>query len=253
MNCDRVQLLLNPYIDGELDLVSSLEIEEHLQECASCARRYQELLAVHTAASNTALSYAVPAGLEQRIRTSVRKANPAPPAWAQLPWNRLAPAVGLAAVLLILVVIFGRSWLAPSQEAMLAQQVETAHVNSLMANHLTDVASTDQHTVKPWFDGKLDFSPPVVDLAAQGFPLIGGRLDYLDNHPAAALVYRRNQHVINLFIWPASDRSSALSASTINGYNLYQWNQSGMTFWAVSDLEKNQLKAFVELVQKNIR
>lgn len=258
MNCDRVQLLLNGYIDGELDLVNSLEIEEHLQGCASCSRRYQGLMALHTATSDAALVYSAPAGLEKRIHSSIRKANPAlrasraSRAWATLPWGWLSPVVGLVGIILIALALFGRSWLAPNQETALALEVQSAHVRSLMANHLTDVTSSDKHTVKPWFDGKLDFSPPVVDLAAQGFPLIGGRLDYLEGHPVAALVYQRNKHDINLFIWPSTGRSNGLFASTYNGYNLFQWDQSGMTYWAVSDLNTDELRSFVNLVQKSI-
>lgn len=253
MNCDRVRLLLNAYVDGELDLVTSLEIEEHLRGCASCNRQYQDLLALHSAASDTALVYAVPAVLEKRIRASVRQASPPPAVWAAPSLRWIAPALGLVAIILILVALFGRNRFAPNQETLLAQEVQSAHIRSLMASHLTDVTSSDQHTVKPWFDGKLGFAPPVVDLAPQGFPLVGGRLDYLDGHTVAALVYRRNKHDINLFIWPTNAGASGLFASTINGYNLYQWNQSGMTYWAVSDLEKQELKNFVELIQKNIK
>ncbi|MGE5225149.1 MAG: anti-sigma factor family protein [Omnitrophica WOR_2 bacterium] len=253
MNCDRVRLLLNGYFDGELDLVNSLEIEEHLKGCPSCTQQYQELLALHSAASDSALFYAVPAGFEKRIRASVRHANPAPTLGAARGWRWMIPAVSLAAVALVLLALFLRDRLAPSRDIFLAEEVQSAHVRSLMADHLTDIPSSDQHTVKPWFDGRLDFSPPVVDLATQGFPLIGGRLDYLEGHPVAALVYKRNKHDINLFIWPSNSGGSGLFASMLNGYNLYQWNQSGMTFWAVSDLEKQELKNFVELVQKNVK
>ncbi|MBA3356983.1 MAG: anti-sigma factor [Pyrinomonadaceae bacterium] len=119
-----------------------------------------------------------------------------------------------------------------------------------MANHLTDVPSSDQHTVKPWFDGKLDFAPPVTDLTAQGFPLVGGRLDYISNRPVAALVYQRRQHFINLFIWlSTNDSESGNKIMTRQGYNLIRWNQSGMTYWAVSDLNLNELQEFAQAVQ----
>ncbi len=138
-----------------------------------------------------------------------------------------------------------------NQQTLLTQEVQVAHVRSLMANHLVDVASTDQHTVKPWFNGKLDFSPPVTDLAPQGFPLVGGRLEYLDGREVAALVYQRNKHYINLFIWPSQDQEAGLQRSDYNGYHLFHWTQSGMTFWAVSDVNPKDLVSFIQAYRKS--
>ncbi len=253
MNREHVLHLLNGYVDGELDLVHSLEIEEHLQGCVTCSRQYDELLALRAAAREASLFYAAPAGLDGRIHASLKKLDTASRPRPSSAWRWLAPAAGLLAVLLLAVVVYGLSRARSSQEALLAQDVETAHVRSLMADHLTDVTSSDQHTVKPWFDGKLDFSPPVVDLSAQGFPLIGGRLDYLDGHSAAALVYRRNKHYINLFIWPTKENEQGLQASSDNGYNLIHWNQAGMSYWAISDVEAGQLQTFVQLIQASIK
>jgi anti-sigma factor RsiW len=129
------------------------------------------------------------------------------------------------------------------------QNVIAGHVRSLMVNHLTDVASSDRHTVKPWFEGSLDFSPPVPDLTTQGFPLIGGRLDYLASHPVAALVYRRHQHAINLFIWPITrDTPRQQQHVTRQGYNLITWTTADLAYWAISTLNMAELKTFVSMV-----
>src|SRR5262249_53888512 len=156
------------------------------------------------------------------------------------------------ACIAILAWGLGRLWPTPAADDRLGQEVLASHVRSLMVNHLADVASSDRHTVKPWFDGKLDFSPVVEDQTNQGFHLTGGRLDYLDNRPVAALVYRRQQHVINLFIWPApEDAYETPTALTRQGYNLVHWASAGMTYWAVSDLNSDELQEFVHLIQAN--
>jgi anti-sigma factor RsiW len=252
MNCDRVRLLLNGYIDGELDLVSSLDIEEHLQSCAACSEHYRLLKSIHIVTSNQSLYHPAPSYLQKRLLASFAKPSPTLPTWFSAPWNLFSAAL-LVLLLLSVVGFLGRDLFTPQSETSLAEQVQTAHVRSLMANHLMDVASTDQHTVKPWFNGKLDFSPPVVDLSSQGFPLIGGRLDYLDGRPVAALIYQRNKHYINLFIWPSTAKQEGLQSSADNGYHLLHWTQSGMSFWAVSDVETTELETFVQLFQNSTK
>jgi anti-sigma factor RsiW len=249
MHCDRVRLLLNGYVDGELDLVSALDIEQHMQGCAACTGHYRMLMSLQAATGDKSLYRPASARLEKRVRASLRKAGPASPPLFAFSWSLFAPVALLAVVVFVLGGVLGRTVFTSPAGTPLAEQVQMAHVRSLMAGHLLDVASTDQHTVKPWFDGKLDFSPPVTDLAAQGYPLIGGRLDYLEGQPAAALVYQRAKHIINLFIWPSTDQQTGVQSSTDNGYHLFHWDQSGMTFWAVSDLNSDELGSFVQLFQ----
>lgn len=165
---------------------------------------------------------------------------------SRLPWRPLALA---ASFVLAVVLSSGTTWYvtASDRQDRLAEEVVEGHVRSMQAGHLTDVASSDQHTVKPWFDGKLDLAPPVIDLMAQGFPLVGGRLDYLDRRPVAALVYRHKQHVINLFVWTQASTIVAPSPpAEIQGYHVRHWRHGDLTFWAVSDVETNALDAFVK-------
>ena len=165
-------------------------------------------------------------------------------------WNWLALA---AAILLAAIVTFNLVPRQQKNERFLATQLIAGHVRSLMANHITDVASSDQHTVKPWLDERLDFAAPVVDLANEGFPLIGGRLDYLDNHPVAALVYQRRKHFINLFIWLAQPGTSQASETiTQQGYQLLHWTDSDFNYWAVSDTNVNDLQTFKQLFEEQV-
>jgi anti-sigma factor RsiW len=252
MSCQDRQDLIHGYLDGALDLVGSLEMEQRLRDCQECSQAYQNYQALRSAITTGSLYYKSPAHLQKRIQSAVRKAAKAeirPPIWS---WRRLfALSSGLAlAVLAILAWVFLAPLPRHSANDLLTQEIVSSHVRSLMADHLTDVTSSDQHTVKPWFNGKLDFSPPVKDLTDRGFPLAGARLDYLSNRPVAALVYRRQRHFINLFIWPSTsdpDREGRTGAR--QGYHLIHWTMAGMTYWAVSDLNAGELLEFVRILQ----
>ena len=249
MDCKNAQILIAGYLDRELDPVRSLEIEDHLQGCAVCSQSYKDHQVLSEGLRTGSVYFKAPADLEKRIQRSVRKAakGESAPGWLSWSWVKMATPLAAAALVLLTLLPFFRG---PSPEDILTQEVVSSHVRSLMANHLADVLSSDQHTVKPWFNGKLDFSPPVVDLASQGFPLVGGRLDYLNNRPVAALIYQRAKHLVNVFVWASGESSdSGIKAETRQGYHVYHWTRSGMTFWVVSDLEESQLQEFVQLLQ----
>jgi anti-sigma factor RsiW len=239
MDCQEARQLLHAYADDELDVVLAAKVHEHLASCEKCASESAAIAQLKTAVANPALYSPAPAALKNRIHAATVPPVVLRPVFS---WR----ALSLAASLLLAV---GLGWDIVEHRGgadLVADQVVASHVRSLEANHLLDVPSTDQHTVLPWFDGKLDFAPPVHDLAAQGFPLIGGRLDYLQDRPVAALVYRHNKHIINLFIWPGS---SGDRTEVRQGYNLVLFPVSQMTCWAVSDLEAGQLEQFTQLFQ----
>jgi anti-sigma factor RsiW len=249
LSCQQTHELIHGYLDGELDLVKSIEIEKHLAHCDACTQTYKGMRSLQSTLSDSALRFKPPANLERHLRSKLRRENGPGRGPVTLRWGLVAGASLIAALIVISVVgaIFSRQ----SSDDLLAQEVVSSHVRSLMANHLTDVPSSDRHTVKPWFDGKLDFSPTVKDLSQQGFSLNGGRLDYIVNRPVAALIYQRRQHSINLFVWPSTGAGDlSEQASVRQGYNLIRWTNSGMTYWAVSDLNLAELEQFVQLLQE---
>src|SRR5438552_12399544 len=263
MNCEEALKLMDGYLDGELDPITSQTIERHLQDCSSCDQAYKTHDSLIRAIGNATPYYKAPLGLRERIQSSLREEiaeRPAPSVVRDgrprsprkqpeprtvllgIPWNWLGLAAAIIAAAIIAMNLIPRSQ-QPGLDQVLATQLIASHVRSLMANHLTDVASFDQHTVKPWLDAKLDFAPAVVDLSSQGFPLVGGRLDYLDNRPVATLVYQRRKHFINLFVWPAaSDSAKTTKAITHQGYQLLHWTDPDFNYWAVSDVNANDLQ-----------
>lgn len=247
MNCQNIRELMNGYLDGELDLVNHLEIERHLNDCDACAKEYKNFQTLRSSLDESFYFHA-PANLRKNIRSALRQTDGEPTRYRFWHWRWLAAATSVAAIV-ILTLVFLRT--GSTGDEVLASEIVSNHVRSMMVNHLTDVPSTDQHTVKPWFQDKLDFSPPVVDLTSQGYTLIGGRLDYAANRPVAALVYQRRQHFINLFVFPSSGVSdSGDKMLARQGYNIIHWNKSGMSFWAVSDLNLSELQEFAEGIQR---
>jgi len=249
MSCQEVIPLMHAYSDGELDLVRTLDLEKHLASCPSCSQSYEQIRALKLELKSSDLYFNAPSALRrqvlEKIRRQDRNAKRASPAWWDM-FKMLIPAVGVALVALLLLPV--TSWRSPGEQV--SEEVVSSHIRSLMVDHKTDVASSDKHTVKPWFQGKLDFSPPVNDLVEHGFPLVGGRLDYLQGRPVAALVYQRRQHLINVFIWPAWGRPDRSEKFMVRqGYNLIEWTKAGMTFWAVSDLNRADLAGFVQFVK----
>ncbi len=207
MDCTNAQNLLDAYVDGELEPLRNLEIEEHVHGCARCSQTYSDRQIIRGGLKTESLYFKAPADLQKRIQHSVRQAAKAeaPAGWFSGSWFKIAAPIAATALV-----------------------------------------------VKPWFNGKLDFSPPVSDLAKQGFPLVGGRLDYLNNRPVAALVYQRDKHVINVFVWPSDNGAQTGGpVKTQQGYHVIRWSSSGMNFWVVSDLEQNQLAKFTDLLKSS--
>ncbi len=221
-------------------------------ECPACEESRARIQELSQAVVRSDLRFYAPSSLSQRVRRALAEVDkPIRPARRRTRNGLLVALAALSAVALAAAgFAVGRSgWVGPFSDERLAGDVTEAHVRSLLANHLVDVVSTDQHTVKPWFTGKLDFAAPVVDMSDQGFVLAGGRLDVLDLHPVAALVYRRRQHVVNVFIWPATTADSRLTETTRRGYTLLHWTTAGRTCWVISDLNAEELREFAALIR----
>lgn len=244
MNCAETRKLVHLYVDQELDLARVAEVDEHLRSCAACRALYDDSGALRAAVRQGASYHRAPAELRERLRFVLRgqDAGPERPRTRRQPWWNTVVAVAAAVVLSVSAALY---LALPTPQDRLVDDLVSSHVRSLMANHLADVATSDRHTVKPWFNGKLDFSPPVDDLTTRGFPLVGGRLDYVNDRPVAALVYRHRLHVINLFVWPGGDgHERQPRALARQGYHLLHWARGGMEFWAISDLNEAELKQF---------
>ena len=238
MRCEEFQSQLNAYSDGELDLTRSLELETHARDCTVCRQEHDNLIELSKALKSSSLRFQPHADFEARVKSALRRE--AHSGSQSFSWRWLIPIFSAA---LLLIVFGGYLFMRSPADDLVASEIVSSHVRSLMTtSHLIDVPSEDPHTVKPWFDGRLDFSPPVKDFAEQGFALVGGRLDYIANRPVAALIYERRKHQINVFIWPAASGDTKAAAQVRQGYNVIHWTKSGMTYWAISDLNLAELQ-----------
>ncbi|HXB20093.1 MAG TPA: anti-sigma factor [Candidatus Solibacter sp.] len=250
MLCRDSKKVLGAFVDNEIDLMQSVALEEHLASCADCTAFMEGQRAVKDLLKNGNFRFSAPPGFKEEL---LRELQPPPPKKLRLWSFTSAPvwrAAAAAAIIILSVGLITLLYKESSVNKMAAQnEIVDSHIRSLLMNHLTDVASTDQHTVKPWFNGKLAFSPKVVDFSDKGFPLIGGRLDTMDGQTVAALIYRHRQHVINVFTYPHSGAFRPL-ASEQRGYRIIHWAESGMEFWLVSDLNPEELEQFAELLRE---
>ena len=250
MRCAELSELIHGYLDGELDLVRSLEVEEHLKDCPGCMQGYHEHQALHTALSSGHLYFEAPARLRKSVNAVVRAASraEAPRSIWWMPRLRLFVPVALAALAALLALVF----LTPAaRNNPLAQQIVSAQVDSLQKDHLTEVASADPSILKSWFYAKLGFGVPAVDLASHDFPLLGGRSTTIAQHPAAVLVYYYQKQPVSLFVWPLKgEPTSPEKHLRHRGYQLVHWTQSGLSCWAVSDIKPAALQQFAKLVQE---
>jgi anti-sigma factor (TIGR02949 family) len=246
---DEAQLQVDAYLDGELAAPDARRLEAHLRECGECARLRDARVALGAAIRREIPAFQAPEALRTRIREQLRSTGNTR---AVRPSRIPGLSRELLAFAASLVLVALGAWRLGSRRAAdstLTDQVLASHIRSLMPGHLTDVVSSDQHTVKPWFNGKLDFSPPVNDFAGQGFPLVGGRLDYVGGRPVAALVYQRRKHLINVFLWPATrELAGERTPITRQGYHLLQLTRNGYVCWIVSDLGTSELTQFARML-----
>ena len=250
MDCHEANALLAAYGDGELDPVRSAAIERHLLGCGECAARRDQLASLRTRIRAEVPYHHASAGLRARVRAAVEHALPAAPR-AQAPrerWRWLGAGAFAGCAATVFAWFIGSAVLEWGAGNDIIAEAVTDHTRATLGNRLTDVASSDQHTVKPWLSARLDYSPPVQDLRAEGFPLVGGRLDYLDRHPVATLVYRYREHTIDVFVRPLPARAASappVTLATLRGFNVAHATGSGMEWWAVSDVSPDVLSGFV--------
>ena len=247
MSCSEHEALLSAHLDGELDARATARIEAHLAGCASCAARARELAELSRAVREQASRPEPSDALRRRLAASLRteRAPRAPLRAVSIATHALA-----AAAAGMLAWIAASSWVRPTQEQRIGEDVISAHVRSLLADHLTDVTSSDRHTVNPWFQGKLDFAPGARDHAERGYALEGGRLDYVAGTVVASIVYRHGPHAMNLFVWPSEASSDGPPERyAARGFHAVHWESGGLEHWLVSDADEKTLQELAGLLR----
>jgi anti-sigma factor RsiW len=257
MTCEDLRMFLSAYLDDELDATESLRLEKHLTGCLECRQAQEAQLALRSALRDPDLYFQPSSGFANRIASALRQQAKKETRqestwsdWFRLPSLRWVPGVAALVLMITAGTLLIVKNLRSSHEQLIASAVLTGHIRSLQAGHLVDVPSSDRHTVKPWFQGKLDFAPPVPDLSELGWVLIGGRLDYMDGRPVAAVIYQRRMHNINVFVWPHQGTAGdMIQQEDAQGYQILHWNGADMTYWVVSDLNKDELVEFAHALR----
>lgn len=243
--CDVIRPLIHAMFDDELDAAHRARCEEHLNTCEACANELANIKVLHRTLKSTPVLFAAPDHLRQRIVTTldrhVRKVSRTRIDFLRGTQHWLWPLTSFALVACLAVMLMFQHGLSKSE---LLDEVVASHVRSLQENHLIDIENSNHHVIKPWFAGRIDYSPAVVDLSAKGFELVGARLDYLQHQKVAALVYRHQAHVINVFVWPDHGAATSPRLTSIQGYNVSYWERDGMSYWAVSDMSAEELTQF---------
>ena len=246
MTCEEMDLVLHGYIDEELDALKSAEVEEHLKGCRRCSELHHNFVALQAAVRSDAPYFRASRSSRQKILGALRhETGVFSPGFS---WR--IPAAVVSVALLVVLVIRTGVFSTDSRQSIIIHDIVNSHLRSLRENHLVDVPSSDQHTVKPWFDGKIDYSPTVKNLDSAGFVLVGGRIDFVDTKPVAVIVYKRRLHIINLFTWPRGGVGKPPSLSLQSGYNLVAWNAGEMAYLAISDVAPAELQTFKELMEE---
>jgi anti-sigma factor RsiW len=257
MNCEDLKMYLSAYVDDELDVAESLRLEKHLIGCPGCRQAQEAQLALRSALRDPDLYFEPSSDFANRIASAVRAQAKKEARqestwfdWFRIPSLRWVPSAAVLVLLITAGTLLMLNNMRSSHEQLIASAVLTSHIRSLQAGHLVDVPSSDRHTVKPWFQGKLDFAPPVPDLSELGWVLIGGRLDYVDGRPVAAVIYQRRMHNINVFVWPHQGTADdMIQQEDAQGYQILHWNGTDMTYWVVSDLNKDELMDFARALR----